>query len=188
MAWRVARVLDATPFVHAVVRPAVAAVTGAQTGLVDAPREPSASLAASARTVSAALWWTLLLALLIAGPLLALQGPLAAVFGVDAAVFGSLLRVFVLARLAVVAIGPGAEVLESSGHHRRRLRIALRVGLPGVLAGVVLVALGALHPAACVVALAIVLLELLQALDAWRTVGVDCSVLPLLRSGVRPVP
>ena len=182
MVWRVAFVLDAGPLVHAVVRPAIAAVTGSPAGSV-APSDARCSSAELARrAVSAALWWTLVFALLTAGPLVAVDVHLAAVFAVDVVLFGSLLRVFVLARLLVVAIGPGAEVLESSGHHARRLRIALRAGAPATVAAIGLVVAGALYPAACVVAAATVLLELLQAVEARRRVGVDCSVLPLLRT------
>lgn len=134
MAWRVAFVLDAGPLVHAVVRPAVAAVTGSPGGSVAASDARSRLPELARGAVSAALWWTLVFALLVAGPLVALDAHLAAVFAVDARLFGSLLRLFVLARLLVVPIGPGAEVLESSGHHARRLRIALRVGAPATLA------------------------------------------------------
>ena len=40
---------------------------------------------------------------------------------------------------------------------------------------------GRLYPAACVVALACVAVELLQSVAAYRRVGVDCNVLPLPR-------
>lgn len=118
-------------------------------------------------------------ALVVTGPLLASYA--AALFGVPAAVFGALLRVFVLARLVVVAIGPGAEVLEASGQHVRRFAIVARIALPAFLATVVLAVVGWLYLVACLVAVACVAVELFQSLAAYRRVGVDCTVLPLLR-------
>ena len=178
--------LDAGPLVHVVVPPALAAVAGSTSGSVSVAYSSSSSPHLVRRAGSAALWWTLRFLLLVSGPLLAVNTCRDAVFGALAALFGLLLRVFVLARLLVVSIGPGAEVLEPSGHHARRLRIALRVGAPATLAAIGLVVAGALFPAACVVAAATVLVELLQAVDARHRVGVDCSVLPLLRTGVAP--
>ena len=126
MAWRVSALLDAGLLVHAVVRPAVAAATatGSSSDLVPV----SAALARC--VVSTALWWTLMFALVVTGPLLALDAYAAVLIGIPVAPFGDLLRLFVLARLVVVALGPGAEVLEVSGHpcsafrHRRARRAA----------------------------------------------------------------
>ena len=80
-----------------------------------------------------------------------------------------------------VALGPGAEVLEVSGHHALRFGIVARVALPAVLAAVVLVVVGQLYLAGCVVAVACVAVELVQSVAAYRRVGLDCTVMPLLR-------
>ncbi len=69
MAWRVSALLDAGLFVHAVVRPAVAVVTGSASGSVSADPPstsapsagPSVPLGVASRAVSGALWWTLVL-------------------------------------------------------------------------------------------------------------------------------
>ena len=186
MAWRVSALLDAGMLVHAVVRPAVAAVTGSASAsaVADSPapfRASADAIGLARRAVSGALWWTLMFALVVTGPLLALDSYAAALIGVPAVLFGALLRVFVLARLAVVAIGPGAEVLEASGEHARRFGIVARIALPATLVAVVLVLVGWLYLAAWVVALACVAVELCQSLAAYRRVGVDCTVMPLLR-------
>ena len=179
MAWRVSALLDAGLLVHAVVRPAVAAATATATGSSSDLVPVSAALARC--VVSTALWWTLMFALVVTGPLLALDAYVAVLIGIPVAPFGDLLRLFVLARLVVVALGPGAEVLEVSGHHALRFGIVARVALPAVLAAVVLVAVGQLYLAGCVVAVACVAVELLQSLAAYRRVGLDCTVMPLLR-------
>ena len=177
MAWRVSALLDAGLLVHAVVRPAVAAATATGSSSDSVP----VSAALARRVVSTALWWTLMFALVVTGPLLALDAYVVVLIGIPVAPFGDLLRLFVLARLVVVALGPGAEVLEVSGHHALRFGIVARVALPAVLAAVVLVAVGQLYLAGCVVAVACVAVELLQSLAAYRRVGLDCTVMPVLR-------
>ena len=143
MAWRVSALLDAGLLVHAVVRPAVAVVTGSVSGSVSADSAStlpvpshllSMPVGVASRAVSGALWWMLMFALVMTGPLLALDSYAAVLFDVLVPLFGDLLRVFVLARLGVVALGPGAEVLEVSGHHVRRFGIVARVALPVVVA------------------------------------------------------
>ena len=177
MAWRVSALLDAGLLVHAVVRPAVAAATAAGSSSDSVP----VSDALARCVVSTALWWTLMFALVVTGPLLALDAYAAVLIGIPVSPFGDLLRLFVLARLVVVALGPGAEVLEVSGHHVLRFGIVARVALPAVLAAVVLVAVGQLYLAGCVVAVACVAVELVQSVVAYRRVGLDCTVMPRLR-------
>ena len=101
--------------------------------------------------------------------------------GLPATPFRTFLRLFVAGRLLVVAAGPGAEFLEVGGHHRARCRVALAIGLPALLAGVLFAALGYLYAVAALVVVARAAIELTQSWLAWSRLGVDCTVVDLVR-------
>ena len=130
MAWRASSVVDAGVVVHAVVRPAVAAASARSAPGIRDVCSPSAGVA------SAALWWTLFVGVLVAGPLTAGDAVLALFFGLPADPFRSYLRWLLVGRLGVVAAGPGAEVLKVGGQHLARCRAAVVIALPALVLAV----------------------------------------------------
>ena len=179
LARRVAGVIDTGLIAHVVVRPAAAGVLRSIDLESRTPAAASRELPSVARD---ALWWTLVVALVLAGPVVASASPIAERLGVPALLFAYVVRVFVVFRLVVVAAGPGAEVLELAGHERVRGRLALAWCSIGV-AGALLCAYYSLVVAAAMVAcVASAALECSQSRVAWSRVGVDPTVLSYLRS------
>ena len=177
MAWRVSAIVDAVLMVHVLVRPAVAAAlaggVSARSGVVVGRLFP---------VTSAVLWWTLVAALLAAGPVVALDRFLALFFGVPSDLFSALLRLFVAGRLLVVSAGPGAELLAVGGCHLQRFRIAVGSAAAALPAAALLAVAGRVHQVAVVVVLARLVLEVAQSSVAYLRMRVDCSVVGVLRA------
>ena len=131
---------------------------------------------------SLALSWTLVPAVLAVGALVAAELQVAEMLALPPASFRRFPCVFIVGRLLVVAAGPGAEFLEVGGQHRMRCRVALAVALPALAFWLPFAGLGYLSAVALIVAVARAVIELTQSWLAWSRLGVDCTVVDLVRA------
>lgn len=179
LARRLAGVIDAGLIAHVVTRPAAAA--GFASSVTAASRSDSTApvLPGVARD---ALWFTLVPALVLAGPVVAAARPVGEVLGVPGVLFSQLVRLFVVFRILVVAAGPGAELLELGGHERTRVRLAVSWASIGVSAALLAAYYSVVVFAAVAACAARFALEAGQSRAVVTRLGIDPTVLAYLRS------